>query len=192
MPAFVEFLERGIDGNQFSFYVVSAAPREVVVSALDGIVPADHIFGTELDYDPHSGEVRSISRVRAGYGKVAVLDELGQQLGITPDRDDLRRRRQLRHSRDAAREQWRRLHDRRLGEPPARAHRAAAPCSATTRAACWCRCSTRCWGCAPRRSARCSSRPGLVLDDWQRARTDRVHDPRIGAAGGGGLSARHD
>jgi 2-hydroxy-3-keto-5-methylthiopentenyl-1-phosphate phosphatase len=86
LPAFIEFLERGIDGNQFSFYVVSAAPREVVVSALEGIVPADHIFGTELDYDPHSGEVRSINRVRAGYGKVAVLDELGQKLQITTDR----------------------------------------------------------------------------------------------------------
>ena len=86
LPAFVETLERGINGNSFSFYVVSAAPREVVVSALEGIVPADHIFGTELDYDPHSGEVRSINRVRAGYGKVAVLDELGQQLGVTSDR----------------------------------------------------------------------------------------------------------
>ena len=63
--------------RSFLSIVVSAAPREVVVSALDGIVPADHIFGTELDYDPHSGEVRSIRRVRAGYGKVAVLDELG-------------------------------------------------------------------------------------------------------------------
>jgi phosphoserine phosphatase len=83
---FVDLLERGIDGHQFSFYVVSAAPREVVVSALDGIVPADHIFGTELDYDPHSGEVRAITRVRAGYGKVAVLDELQARLGITPDR----------------------------------------------------------------------------------------------------------
>ena len=47
---------------------------------------ADHIFGTELDFDPQSGEVRSINRVRAGYGKVAVLDELGSRLGITPDR----------------------------------------------------------------------------------------------------------
>ena len=65
LPAFVELLEQGIDGHQFSFYVVSAAPREVVVSALDGIVPAAHIFGTELDFDPHSGEVRSINRVRA-------------------------------------------------------------------------------------------------------------------------------
>ena len=85
LKPFVDFLARGVDGNEFSFYVVSAAPREVVVSALDGIVPAEHIFGTELDYDD-SGEVRAIRRVRAGYGKVAVLDELGQRLGIAPDR----------------------------------------------------------------------------------------------------------
>lgn len=86
LKPFVQFLERGVDGNQFSFYVLSAAPREVVVSALDGIVPPDHIFGTELDYDPHSGEVRSIGRVSAGYGKVAVLDELGAQLGVPSER----------------------------------------------------------------------------------------------------------
>jgi phosphoserine phosphatase len=86
LAAFVATVERGIGDHQFSFYVVSAAPREVVVSALDGIVPAERIFGTELDYDPLSGEVRSIGRVRAGYGKVAVLDELGQQLGIAADR----------------------------------------------------------------------------------------------------------
>lgn len=86
LKSFVELLARGVDGNQFSFNVVSAAPREVVVSALDGIVPAENIYGTEFDYDPHTGEVRSIRRVRAGYGKVAVLDELGQRLGIAPDR----------------------------------------------------------------------------------------------------------
>src|SRR6478672_3421084 len=52
LRAFVDFLARGTDGNQFTFCVISAAPREVVVSALDGIVPAQNIFGTELDYDP--------------------------------------------------------------------------------------------------------------------------------------------
>jgi phosphoserine phosphatase len=86
LRSFVDFLARGVDGNEFAFYVVSAAPREVVVSALEGIVPPEHIFGTELDYDPQSGEVRSIRRVRAGFGKVAVLDELGQRLGIGVDR----------------------------------------------------------------------------------------------------------
>jgi phosphoserine phosphatase len=83
---FVQLLDRGFEDHQFAFYVVSAAPREVVVSALEGIVPAEHIFGTEFDYDPHTGEVRSINRVRAGYGKVAVLEELGQRLGIATDR----------------------------------------------------------------------------------------------------------
>lgn len=82
----VEFLERGLGGYHFSYFVISAAPKEVVVAALDGIVSADHIFGTEFDYDPQSGEVRSIQRVPAGYGKVAVLDELEHRLGIAPDR----------------------------------------------------------------------------------------------------------
>src|SRR5207244_12592950 len=42
--------------------------------------------GTELDYDPEAGEVRAILRVPAGYGKVAVVEELEHRLGIGPDR----------------------------------------------------------------------------------------------------------
>src|SRR5574341_690178 len=79
IPQLVDFLTKGLDGVRFSFYVVSAAPREVIQSALDGIVPADHIYGTELDFDPETGETRSIVRVPAGYGKVAVLEELEQR-----------------------------------------------------------------------------------------------------------------
>ena len=86
IPRFMEFLDRGLDDHRFSFFVISAAPREVVLSALEGIVPADHIFGTELDYDPRSGEVRSIRRVPAGYGKVSVLEELEARLATGPDR----------------------------------------------------------------------------------------------------------
>jgi phosphoserine phosphatase len=82
----VGFLEQGVEGYRFSFFVVSAAPREVVVSALAGIVPADHIYGTEFDHDPHSGEVRAITRVPAGHGKVAVLEELERRLDIVTDR----------------------------------------------------------------------------------------------------------
>src|SRR3954467_3146787 len=67
IPALVDLLERGIDGHRFSFFVISAAPKEVIVSALDGIVQADRIFGTELEYEPGTGEVRSILRVPAGY-----------------------------------------------------------------------------------------------------------------------------
>jgi len=86
IPVLMEFLERGLEDCQFSFFVVSAAPKEVVQSALQGIVPPDHIFGTELEYDARSGEVRSIRRVPAGYGKVSVLEELEERLGTPPDR----------------------------------------------------------------------------------------------------------
>jgi phosphoserine phosphatase len=86
IPQLVDFLARGIDGFKFSFYVISAAPREIVLSALDGIVPADHIVGTELEYEHGSGEVRSISRVPAGYGKVAAVERLEEELHVPPDR----------------------------------------------------------------------------------------------------------
>jgi phosphoserine phosphatase len=86
IPQLVDFLSKGLDGYRFSFYVVSAAPREVILAALEGIVPPDHIVGTELDYDPHSGEVRSIKRVPAGYGKVAAVERLESELEVSPDR----------------------------------------------------------------------------------------------------------
>ncbi len=86
IPALVDFLNRGTEGHRFSFFVISAAPREIVVSALAGVVPAEHIYGTELEFDAGSGEVRAIKRVPAGYGKVAVIEELEHRMGITPDR----------------------------------------------------------------------------------------------------------
>jgi len=80
------FLETGIDGHCFDFYVVSAAPEDVVLSALDGIIPPDRIIATRFVYDDHTGEVRSIARVPAGYGKVAAVDELRDRLGVPGDR----------------------------------------------------------------------------------------------------------
>ena len=77
-------LKKGIDGYTFDFYVLSAAPVEVIQSALEGIVPRDHIYGTELCYSP-SGEVESITRATAGYGKVAVLDQLQVERQVGPD-----------------------------------------------------------------------------------------------------------
>ena len=70
-----QLLETGIDGHQFDFYVLSAAPVEIVRSALEDIVPPDHIYGTEFRYKP-TGEIDTIIRATAGYGKVAVLDNL--------------------------------------------------------------------------------------------------------------------
>jgi len=79
-----EVLNAGIDGYHFDFYVLSAAPVEVIHSALEGIVPRDHIFGTEFRYTD-SGQIESIARATAGYGKVAVLDELQTRQQIGPD-----------------------------------------------------------------------------------------------------------
>src|SRR5215469_15703019 len=69
IPELVRFLEQGLPRCRFSFFVISAAPREIVVSALSSILSPDHIYGTELDFDPRTGEVRAIKRVPAGYGK---------------------------------------------------------------------------------------------------------------------------
>ncbi|GAC1446347.1 MAG: hypothetical protein NVSMB56_04160 [Pyrinomonadaceae bacterium] len=80
------FLENGIDGYRFSFYVISAAPEEVIQAALEGIVPPERIFGTRFEYNPVSGEIQGIERVRAGYGKVAALDGLQAKLQIGYDR----------------------------------------------------------------------------------------------------------
>lgn len=79
-------LNDGIEGHHFSFYVISAAPEEVIQSALENIVPPDHIFGTRFRYHPQTGEIESIVRVPAGYGKVAVLDELQTRLQLGTDR----------------------------------------------------------------------------------------------------------
>lgn len=80
-----DVLSGGIEGHQFAFHVVSAAPREVIEAALEGIVPPGRIFGTEFDYDA-AGEIRSVRQVPAGYGKVAVLEQIERQLGISPER----------------------------------------------------------------------------------------------------------
>jgi 2-hydroxy-3-keto-5-methylthiopentenyl-1-phosphate phosphatase len=76
----------GLEGCRFAFYVISAAPEEVIQSALEGLVPPDHIFGTRFQYHPDNGEIQSILQVPAGYGKVAALDELRTTLGVSPDR----------------------------------------------------------------------------------------------------------
>jgi HAD superfamily phosphoserine phosphatase-like hydrolase len=81
----VDILEAGIEDHRFSFYVVSAAPEEVVQSALEGIVAPDQIYGTRLHYDPETGEIQAIRHVSAGYGKVAVLSELQARLQVSPD-----------------------------------------------------------------------------------------------------------
>lgn len=79
-------LLKDIDGRQFAFYVISAAPQEVIQSALEGIVPPENIYGTRFAYHPETGEIQQVLHVSAGYGKVAVLEELRQKMQISYDR----------------------------------------------------------------------------------------------------------
>lgn len=81
-----QVLARGLPGFRFPFYVISAGPAEVVRSALEGMVPPDHVFGTELEFDGATGEISAVVQVPAGYGKVAVLEELEAKLQISPNR----------------------------------------------------------------------------------------------------------
>src|ERR1700719_4202638 len=85
VAVFARALESLADGYKFSFYVISAAAQEIIQSALEGIVPRDHIFGTRFRYNETTGEVDSIIRASAGWGKITVLEELRAQLGISHD-----------------------------------------------------------------------------------------------------------
>ena len=81
----LELLQQ-LEDYHFSFYVVSAAPEEVIQSALEGIVPLENICGTRFRYDPVTGEIQSIIRVPAGYGKVVVVEELRVKQALGHDR----------------------------------------------------------------------------------------------------------
>ena len=79
------FLSEEIPGFHFDFYVISAGPVEVIRSALEGIIPPEHIYGTEFEYSG-DGSIERIKQVTAGYGKVAAIDRLLETLKIGPDR----------------------------------------------------------------------------------------------------------
>jgi 2-hydroxy-3-keto-5-methylthiopentenyl-1-phosphate phosphatase len=78
-------LLQGLEGYHFTFYVVSASPQEVIESALEGIVPPDHVYGGQLEYDAATGEVKSVLELRAGYGKVVMVDELRTRTPVSHD-----------------------------------------------------------------------------------------------------------
>jgi 2-hydroxy-3-keto-5-methylthiopentenyl-1-phosphate phosphatase len=82
---FAKALDNLAEDYKFSFYVISAAPQEIIQSALEGIVPPDHIYGTRFRYNQGSGEVESIIRASAGWGKITVLEEIRALLGISHD-----------------------------------------------------------------------------------------------------------
>ncbi|MGA2300664.1 MAG: HAD family hydrolase [Candidatus Acidiferrum sp.] len=82
---FARSLETLSEGYKFSFYVISASPQEIIQSALEGIVPSDHIAGTRFRFNEATGEVQSIVRATAGWGKITALEEVRASLGISTD-----------------------------------------------------------------------------------------------------------
>jgi HAD superfamily phosphoserine phosphatase-like hydrolase len=80
-----QLLQQGIDGHRFDFYVISAAPEEVVLSALEGLVPADHIVGTQFEFQKGTGKIGSLIHVAAGYGKVAAVEEIRGRHAVPRD-----------------------------------------------------------------------------------------------------------
>jgi 2-hydroxy-3-keto-5-methylthiopentenyl-1-phosphate phosphatase len=82
---FARSLEKLSESFKFSFYVISASPREIIQSALEGIVPPDHIVGTRFCFNEATGEVQSIVRATAGWGKIIALEEVRASLGISTD-----------------------------------------------------------------------------------------------------------
>jgi 2-hydroxy-3-keto-5-methylthiopentenyl-1-phosphate phosphatase len=82
---FARALDSLAEGYKFNFYVISAAPQEIIQSALEGIVPPEHIFGTRFRYNEQSGEIESIIRAAAGWGKITALEEIRGALGISHD-----------------------------------------------------------------------------------------------------------
>jgi 2-hydroxy-3-keto-5-methylthiopentenyl-1-phosphate phosphatase len=82
---FARLLDNFTDGYKFNFNVISAAPQEIIQSALEGIVPAERIHGTRFRYNEATGEVHSIVRAAAGWGKITVLEEVRATLGVSHD-----------------------------------------------------------------------------------------------------------
>src|SRR5215471_15635464 len=83
--ALYEFLSDEVEGYHFDFYVISAGPVEIIRSALEGIIPPDHIFGTEFEWNSQ-GDINRIVHVTAGYGKVTAIDSLLEKRQLGPDR----------------------------------------------------------------------------------------------------------
>src|ERR1700747_1885828 len=81
---FARALDNLAEGYKIHFNVISAAPQEIIQSALEGIAPPERIFGTRFRYN-EAGEVASIIRASAGWGKITVLEELRAKLGISHD-----------------------------------------------------------------------------------------------------------
>ena len=71
----IQLLNDGIDNKRFLTYVTSAGPWDLIVSALEGIIPAERIFATTFICNQKDVLV-DVERTGAGDAKVATIDAL--------------------------------------------------------------------------------------------------------------------
>src|SRR5215467_5916061 len=82
---FARSLDSLAEGYKFNFFVISAAPQEIIQSALKGIAPPEHIFGTRFHYNEQTKKIDSIIRTATGWSKITVLKEIRSTLNINHD-----------------------------------------------------------------------------------------------------------
>ena len=83
VPELINILAEGVDKYSFSMHIVSAAPKECVEKAVEGIFPAENIYGTNFTYK--NGIVQDVERTNAGHAKVSTLDMLKLKENVTRD-----------------------------------------------------------------------------------------------------------
>ncbi len=71
----LKLLKKGIEGIVFHPYIASAAPKELIVKAMEGILPESCIFGSTFVYNKQ-GIATEIERTGAGSAKVDILNFL--------------------------------------------------------------------------------------------------------------------
>jgi hypothetical protein len=76
---------RPLRSRSHCFIGGSFSARADYLGLQPGIVPPDHIFGTRFRYNEATGEVDSIIRAAAGWGKISVLEKLRANLRISHD-----------------------------------------------------------------------------------------------------------
>lgn len=77
----MKIFAEGIDDFTFSTYIVSAAPKECVEKAVEGIFPLENIFGTSFIYKDNV--VQDVERTNAGHAKVSTIDMLKVKEKVT-------------------------------------------------------------------------------------------------------------
>ena len=81
----MRLLKTGFKGVHFFTYVVSAAPKEILIGALEKILPEDHLYGTLFDYG-EKDIVVDVKQTGAGTAKVDAINFIRSKEKISQDK----------------------------------------------------------------------------------------------------------